>query len=136
MADLSKNISRREWVKKSLQALLGLGSIAFIAKFFSYNPKKEKSKILIDKSQLPKQGALVFALNKAAIINNESEVYGVSLKCPHLGCTLNLHSEGFTCPCHGSRFDKSGNYVFGPAPQNLKRFVINDLGTNWELLLD
>jgi ubiquinol-cytochrome c reductase iron-sulfur subunit len=39
--------------------------------------------------------------------------------CTHLGCVPNRTPEGWTCPCHGSKYDNSGRVVRGPAPRNL-----------------
>lgn len=39
--------------------------------------------------------------------------------CTHLGCVPNRTSDGWGCPCHGSKFDNSGRVVRGPAPKNL-----------------
>lgn len=38
-------------------------------------------------------------------------------RCPHLGCALswNPHEHSWDCPCHGSRFDKSGKLIDNPA---------------------
>lgn len=38
-------------------------------------------------------------------------------RCTHLGCRLtwNPEEESYDCPCHGSRFDKNGNKIDGPA---------------------
>ena len=37
--------------------------------------------------------------------------------CPHQGCpvSFNESGDGFTCPCHGSRFDTKGKRLSGPA---------------------
>jgi thiosulfate dehydrogenase [quinone] large subunit len=41
--------------------------------------------------------------------------------CPHQGCTVQFvsPSDGFACPCHGSRFDAQGRVVNGPASRGL-----------------
>ncbi len=47
-------------------------------------------------------------------------------RCVHLGCRVPtcLPSQGFECPCHGSRYNFHGEYEAGPAPRNLDRFAI------------
>jgi len=39
--------------------------------------------------------------------------------CTHMGCVPNKEGPGWTCHCHGSRYDDSGRVVHGPAPKNL-----------------
>ncbi len=60
-------------------------------------------------------------------LSNTSEgVLGIYKVCTHLGCLYNWNSqEGkFICPCHGSQFDAKGEYLHGPAPRSLDRFVV------------
>jgi cytochrome b6-f complex iron-sulfur subunit len=47
-------------------------------------------------------------------------------KCVHLGCRVPecIPSQGFECPCHGSRYNFHGEYEAGPAPRNLDRFEV------------
>lgn len=53
-------------------------------------------------------------------------------KCVHLGCRVPWcsTSQGFECPCHGSKYNGVGEYNAGPAPRNLDRFIVevNDGG--------
>ena len=41
--------------------------------------------------------------------------------CPHLGCklTFNPDEESWDCPCHGSRFDKTGKILSNPSQDPL-----------------
>jgi cytochrome b6-f complex iron-sulfur subunit len=48
----------------------------------------------------------------------------VSAVCTHLGCTVNKTDQGFQCPCHGSKFDKTGKCCAGPASRPLDRFQV------------
>jgi nitrite reductase/ring-hydroxylating ferredoxin subunit len=48
----------------------------------------------------------------------------VSIKCTHLGCSVEAHDEGFLCPCHGSEFDKYGMVTEPPATRALDIFPI------------
>jgi cytochrome b6-f complex iron-sulfur subunit len=47
-------------------------------------------------------------------------------RCVHLGCRVPWcdTSQGFECPCHGSKYNQHGEYEAGPAPRNLDRFVV------------
>ncbi len=50
-------------------------------------------------------------------------LYGV---CTHLGCLPKWVDQNtrFECPCHGSKFQMSGQYIEGPAPRSLDRFPV------------
>ncbi len=53
-------------------------------------------------------------------------------KCVHLGCSV-PHCEAsmlFECPCHGSKYQLTGEYFAGPAPRGLDRFPIVVEGTS------
>lgn len=47
-------------------------------------------------------------------------------RCVHLGCRVPscVPSQGFECPCHGSRYNFHGEYEAGPAPRNMDRFTV------------
>lgn len=47
-------------------------------------------------------------------------------RCVHLGCRVPFcqASQWFECPCHGSKYNKAGEYKLGPAPRGLDRFPI------------
>jgi cytochrome b6-f complex iron-sulfur subunit len=46
--------------------------------------------------------------------------------CIHLGCLYAWVdvTDRFECPCHGSKFELTGDYIEGPARRSLDRFVI------------
>lgn len=48
-------------------------------------------------------------------------------RCPHLGCTVDWvpEEERFYCPCHGSSFDKTGNFDSPPVPRALDSFSVD-----------
>lgn len=49
------------------------------------------------------------------------EFLALSAECPHLGCAVNLASNGavFGCPCHTSRFALDGRAESGPSPRGM-----------------
>ena len=42
-------------------------------------------------------------------------------RCPHMGCALkwNKVEKTWDCPCHGSRFDRRGDLITGPAKRDI-----------------
>ena len=46
-------------------------------------------------------------------------VRAYSVVCPHLGCSINVASGGFECPCHDSSFDATGKKLTGPSPRDM-----------------
>jgi glycine/D-amino acid oxidase-like deaminating enzyme/nitrite reductase/ring-hydroxylating ferredoxin subunit len=74
---------------------------------------------------LPATGAVLReGLTKVAIYRDESgAIHRRSAVCPHLGCIVawNPAMSTWDCPCHGSRFDKFGTVINGPAAQDLAK---------------
>ena len=52
-------------------------------------------------------------------------VAAMSMVCTHLGCIVRETSTGFSCPCHGSKFDQDGKVTGGPAPRPLLWFAVS-----------
>jgi cytochrome b6-f complex iron-sulfur subunit len=48
-------------------------------------------------------------------------------RCVHLGCKVPFRNDchSFKCPCHGSHYNIDGEYLDGPAPRSLDRFVFS-----------
>lgn len=71
----------------------------------------------------PGTGAVVRrGLKKIAVYCDDSgKLHECSAVCTHLGCIVDWnHSEKtWDCPCHGSRFDRFGKVLNGPAIKNL-----------------
>ena len=53
----------------------------------------------------------------------EGGMHHVKPTCTHLGCTVNWNNaeKSWDCPCHGSRFDFTGDVLEGPAVKPLKK---------------
>jgi cytochrome b6-f complex iron-sulfur subunit len=53
------------------------------------------------------------------IFSEDDGLHAITSVCTHLGCLVAVTESGFQCPCHGSRYDRDGKVVAGPAPRNL-----------------
>lgn len=62
----------------------------------------------------------VFLLARTAA-NSFSAVEAV---CTHEGCTINgADGTTYVCPCHGSRYSRSGQVLAGPARASLRQYT-------------
>jgi len=63
------------------------------------------------------------------VTKNGEEVVALWWRCPHLGCRVPwCESAGeFECPCHGSVFNRLGEYRAGPSPRGMDRFAVETI---------
>jgi len=53
-----------------------------------------------------------------------STFVAVEAVCTHEGCTINgADGATYVCPCHGSRYDRSGRVIAGPARASLRQYT-------------
>ena len=76
-------------------------------------------------SDFPPGTEQVFLERKILIRSREEGVAALSLVCTHLGCIVTRTGDGFSCPCHGSKFGAEGKVLAGPAPSPLKWFEVS-----------
>jgi Rieske Fe-S protein len=77
-------------------------------------------------SEVPADGALLFNRERVAVVRTEQGYHAMSLVCTHLGCTVTAAENTFACPCHGSRFDRQGRVLSGPATVALRRLKLEE----------
>jgi Rieske Fe-S protein len=69
------------------------------------------------------EGAIIRdGVRKIAVYRDaRGESHQQSATCTHLGCIVawNSTEKTWDCPCHGSRFDKYGKVLNGPAATDL-----------------
>jgi glycine/D-amino acid oxidase-like deaminating enzyme/nitrite reductase/ring-hydroxylating ferredoxin subunit len=71
----------------------------------------------------PGSGAVLrVGLDRIAVYrDDDGTLYRRKAACPHLGCVVawNGSERTWDCPCHGSRFDRTGRVIVGPANRDL-----------------
>jgi glycine/D-amino acid oxidase-like deaminating enzyme/nitrite reductase/ring-hydroxylating ferredoxin subunit len=73
----------------------------------------------------PGEGAIVGSGfgQRAAYRDESGRLHSLSARCTHMGCIVNFNDAERTwdCPCHGSRFNTSGEVIEGPAVKYLEK---------------
>ena len=68
-------------------------------------------------------------LEAESVIKDKDGSYWIALyqRCVHLGCTVPFRDDcvSFKCPCHGSHYNVTGEWIDGPAPKSLDRFLLS-----------
>ncbi|NWG06100.1 MAG: ubiquinol-cytochrome c reductase iron-sulfur subunit [Chloroflexi bacterium] len=125
-------LTRRDFLGVSSRVLFGLGGLLGLGgliRYFSYLPPPETPTEfdLGDSASFPPGSRIIRSDIPAAICNRDGHVTAYSLVCTHLGCTVEEDGDGFTCPCHGSRYDAEGSVVKGPAQEPLQKLHVEIL---------
>ncbi len=78
---------------------------------------------------LLKDTAFEEQLTSETIVKDGDGSYWIALyqRCVHLGCTVPFRDDcvSFKCPCHGSHYNVTGEFLDGPAPRSLDRFALS-----------
>ena len=88
--------------------------------------RRRKVRARAPKADVPVEGALLFSQERLALLREGDTVYALDLVCTHLGCTVTVTGSGLSCPCHGSRFDRQGKVLQGPADRPLSRLKVEE----------
>lgn len=116
--------SRRSALKAVILSLLGgFGLWRFLT---PRGRRSSREAVQVAAADVPGEGALVLPRHRCAVVKNGGQIQAFDLVCPHLGCTVKATTEGFACPCHGSRFKSNGEVAAGPATRALKRLEVTE----------
>lgn len=56
--------------------------------------------------------------------SSAGEYLALLLECTHKQCRVDPAPNSLNCPCHGSRYDREGRVVQGPAHQDLTSYEV------------
>lgn len=124
-------LKRRQFLARMWQA--GLGLVAAAGAWTSWDllrPGEAKGfggKVrTIAPDAVPEGAVIEVAAARAYLTRLDGEIIALSQKCTHLGCKVPFcdSSGQFECPCHGSIFNRVGEFRAGPAPRGMDRHPV------------
>ncbi len=131
----SRQMNRREFLTYAFGGAMGLLALqAGVVSFFFMYPRFKAGEFgglffMGPESSVPPADAAPIAVSDGKFwwVNVEGEgPKAIYMVCTHLGCLYKWVGENnrFECPCHGSKFTRSGDYIEGPAPRSLDHFEL------------
>lgn len=95
----------------------------FVTDRFSSGELQELDELKAGEGKLVKFQGKKLAIHK----DQAGKVTALNPTCTHAGCTVqfNAAEQSWDCPCHGGRFDVSGNVLTGPPTTDLERIMIS-----------
>ncbi len=121
----------KEFDRRAFFVKLGLGSLSIAAtgtavfayQFLSPNVLYEPSPIVnAGKPEGYSEDSVTLDVNSGIyLIRTKEGFFALSAICTHLGCMTAWKPELgiIACPCHGSKFNRDGEKIAGPAPRPL-----------------
>jgi len=120
-------------------AVAGAGTAVFAYQFLSPNVLYEPSPIVNagKPESYPPDSVTLDPATGIFVAREAQGFYALSAVCTHLGCLTAWKPELgiIACPCHGSKFNRDGTKIAGPAPRPLPwlRMWLSDDG---DLMVD
>lgn len=120
-------------------AVAGLGTAVFGYQYLSPNVLYEPSPIVNagKPESYPPDSVTLDPATGIFVVREAQGFFALSAVCTHLGCLTAWKPELgiIACPCHGSKFNRDGAKIAGPAPRPLPslRMWLSDEG---DLMVD
>jgi len=94
-------------------------------------PEGDPPKVSTEPDDIPRgEGGIVRTAGHAYAVyrDRDGSLSRCSAKCTHMGCEVRWNSAEKTwdCTCHGSRFDRHGKVIGGPATEDLREVVARE----------
>jgi cytochrome b6-f complex iron-sulfur subunit len=119
--------------------IAAVGTVVFSYEFLSPNVLYEPSAIVnVGKPDSFAMNSVTMDVNSGIyLVRAEEGFFALSAVCTHLGCLTAWNQDLgiIACPCHGSKFTRTGEKIEGPAPKPLPwlKTTVSDEG---DLMVD
>jgi len=144
MSDSDNLISRRQFCVGACSAASCATLATLLSACSGSSTSPSSAATLLDKSagqftgtgvQVTVGGSALANVGGAVLVESDAGVFllartspsafsAIEAVCTHEGCTVTgADADQYVCPCHGSRYDRSGHVVHGPATASLRQYA-------------
>ena len=135
-------VSRRDFLNEiagGALAVAGIGAAVVTVKYAAPNVLFEPPTTFRAGSpdDYPVNSVTYLQDQQVYLVRTDKGMWALSAVCTHLGCITQWKPEAdqIACPCHGSKFQRTGTVQAGPAPRPLQHFSLA-LGEDGTLVVD
>ncbi|MEE8389550.1 MAG: Rieske (2Fe-2S) protein [Anaerolineae bacterium] len=131
-----KEVTRREflyytWLSSITTLIAGSAGATLAFLFPRFRAGEFGGQFVVGKVEDFSDGSMTLVREgKFFLVRLGDEFKALYQVCTHLGCLVRQAEEGFSCPCHGSRFAKDGMLLSSPAPRDLDSFAVEVVDGN------
>jgi len=131
-----ESVTRREflyyaWLSSLAAFAAGSGGATLAFAYPRFKEGEFGGKFVVGKVEEFEDGSVTTIRDgKFFLVRQGNEFKALYQVCTHLGCLLRHSEEGFTCPCHGSKYTQDGTLISSPASRDMDEFVVEVVGGN------
>jgi cytochrome b6-f complex iron-sulfur subunit len=128
------NFERRSFLGKvvgGVGAAVAVSTLYPIVKYIIPPVKEVKNvnEMAVGKaSEVPENTGKIYPFNedKVIVINDNGKLTACSAVCTHLGCLVRWEDKDnlIFCPCHGAKYQQTGEIISGPQPRPLTPYAV------------
>ncbi|MFO7933255.1 MAG: Rieske 2Fe-2S domain-containing protein [Bacteroidales bacterium] len=102
-----------------------VAAVSYLRQFFPRRAGEMRKIAVGDPRRFPVDTYTFLEDHNIFVYRDHEGIRAVSAVCTHMGCILGKSTEGFSCPCHGSVYNETGEVIAGPAPTDLPWYQVN-----------
>lgn len=129
-------VTRREflyyaWLSSMALFMAGAGGATLAYAFPRFKEGEFGGKFIVGKVEDFADGSVTpDREGKFFLVRQGNDFKALYQVCTHLGCLVRQSPDGFSCPCHGSKFAQDGTLLASPAPRDMDTFAVEVVDGN------
>jgi cytochrome b6-f complex iron-sulfur subunit len=125
-----QEVTRREflyyaWISSMALFMAGSGGATLAFAFPRFKAGEFGGRFVAGKVEDFEDGSVTTIRDgKFFLVRQGDEFKALYQVCTHLGCLVRQADDGFSCPCHGTKYAQDGTLTASPAARDMDEFAV------------
>lgn len=125
-----QEVTRREflyyaWISSMALFMAGSGGATLAFAFPRFKAGEFGGRFVAGKVEDFEDGSVTTIRDgKFFLVRQGDEFKALYQVCTHLGCLVRQADDGFSCPCHGTKYAQDGTLIASPAARDMDEFAV------------